>query len=63
MANINHVSKQLTKTDNTIGRLLNDDALIADVERIVANFSRTIEDAREAAPVQTLFSTFGGVFQ
>lgn len=63
VANINHVSKQLTKTDNTIGRLLNDDALIADVERIVANFSRTIEDAREAAPVQTLFSTFGGVFQ
>ena len=63
VGNVRHVSVQLTKTDNTIGRLLNDDALIADVERIVANFSRTIEDAREAAPVQTLFSTFGGVFQ
>lgn len=63
LANFDHVSAQLTKTDSTFGRLLNDDALIADVERIVANFSRTIEDAREAAPVQTLFATFGGVFQ
>ncbi|MEZ5990077.1 MAG: MlaD family protein [Planctomycetota bacterium] len=62
-SSIDHAAGQLTRNDSTLGRLFNDDALIADLERIVANFSRTIEDAREAAPVQTLFSTFGGVFR
>ncbi len=63
MANLKKISTNLAGKDSTLGRLINDGALADDIERIVKQISRSIEDVREAAPVQTFFSVFAGVFQ
>ncbi len=63
MSNLKKISTNLAGKESTLGRLINDGALADDIERIVKQISRSIEDVREAAPVQTFFSVFAGVFQ
>ncbi|HHI80133.1 MAG TPA: MCE family protein [Planctomycetes bacterium] len=63
VSNLKKISTNLAGKESTLGRLINDGALADDIERIVKQISRSIEDVREAAPVQTFFSVFAGVFQ
>ena len=48
--------------EGTIGRLFKDDTLVRNLERLVRQFGRLIEDAREAAPVSTFASVLFGAF-
>ena len=57
------VADQLAGSEGLFGRLINDRDLADKVTNLVNSLARAIEDRREAAPVQTLFSVFGGVFQ
>ena len=42
--------------------LVNDSELAEKVSRLFNQVARAIEDAREAAPIGTLFQVIGGVF-
>ena len=48
--------------EGNLGRLIMDDTLVTKLERAVTDFSATLEDAREAAPIGTFFQVFGGLF-
>jgi phospholipid/cholesterol/gamma-HCH transport system substrate-binding protein len=48
--------------EGTLGRLVKDDTLIRQLERVIRQISRSIEDAREAAPIATFSSVLFGAF-
>lgn len=48
--------------EGTIGRLVRDETLIRNLERVVRSLGRSIEDAREAAPIATFSSVLFGAF-
>jgi len=57
------VTHQIRSGEGTLGKFIMDDALYVKFEKLIDQISFTVEDVREAAPVQTFFSVFGGVFQ
>lgn len=63
MSDIQDITSDVRAGKGTIGRLFSDDTLIHDVEKLVSQLRRTVEDAREAAPVATFISIFTGAFQ
>jgi phospholipid/cholesterol/gamma-HCH transport system substrate-binding protein len=58
-ANLVTVTDKIASGEGTVGRLIMDDTVIRKLERLVGQFSRTLEDAREAAPIGTFFQVFG----
>ena len=62
MANIKIVTNRLKKGEGTIGKLLADETLYKEIRRVVKNFSDSLEDTREQAPITTftglLFKAF-----
>jgi phospholipid/cholesterol/gamma-HCH transport system substrate-binding protein len=62
IANLRLTTDQLTRNDGLIGALINDKDMAVRFRRILNQVSRSIEDAREAAPignfVQVLLGTF-----
>ncbi|MBI3818349.1 MAG: MCE family protein [Planctomycetes bacterium] len=52
----------IDRGEGTFGKLVKDDNLIRGIERLVRQISRSIEDAREAAPIATFSSVLFGAF-
>ncbi|MFN0206456.1 MAG: MlaD family protein [Planctomycetota bacterium] len=52
----------INRGEGTLGRLVKDDLLIRQLERLFRQVSRSIEDAREAAPIATFSSVLFGAF-
>ena len=62
IADLKEVTGKVARGEGSLGRLIMDDRLILRLERLLNQFSRTLEDAREAAPIGTFFQVFGGAF-
>lgn len=60
--NANDVVATIARGEGTLGKLVKDDQLIRGLERVVRQISRSIEDAREAAPIATFSSVLFGAF-
>ncbi len=56
------ISEDLRTGNGLLARLINDEEMGHQFNRILNQISRAIEDAREAAPVGTFFSVFSGAF-
>jgi phospholipid/cholesterol/gamma-HCH transport system substrate-binding protein len=52
----------IQRGEGTVGRLVKDETLVRNLERLVRQFSRLVEDAREAAPISTFSSVLFGAF-
>lgn len=53
---------QVRSGQGVLGRLVFDDRMADQLERVLNQVSRAIEDAREAAPVATFFTVLSGAF-
>ncbi|MFQ5843712.1 MAG: MlaD family protein [Planctomycetota bacterium] len=56
------ITAKINSQDGTLGRLINDDTIIRDLEAVVAGFRETGEVARENAPLAQLTSFTGFLF-
>ncbi len=56
------IIETINRGEGTLGRLVKDDAFIRGLERVVRQISRSVEDAREAAPIATFSSVLFGAF-
>lgn len=59
---LNDIISTIDRGEGTLGKLIKDDQLIRGIERLVRQLSRSIEDAREAAPIATFSSVLFGAF-
>lgn len=59
---LNNIISTIDRGEGTLGKLVKDDQLIRGLERVVRQISRSIEDAREAAPIATFSSVLFGAF-
>lgn len=62
LANLRVVSERLKKGEGTVGKLLADESLYKELQRVVKSFSDSLEDTREQVPISTftniLFKAF-----
>ena len=63
VSDLRGVANDLELGKGTIGRLIKDETVYLQIERLLNQVSRVIEDQREAAPVSTFFNIFTGAFQ
>ena len=59
-ANIEKVTFALSEGKGTAGRLIMDDRLVREAERVLVQLRESVEDTREQAPIQAFV---GAVFQ
>ena len=62
LANLGETTDHLNSGRGLLGKLINDEEFAAKFERLVDQFSRAVEDAREAAPVGTFFQVLSAPF-
>ncbi len=62
VSDLRNITEGLRKGEGTLGRLIKNEELIHDLERVVKQVTRLMEDARESAPITTFLSMFGGTF-
>ncbi|MBL8693011.1 MAG: MCE family protein [Planctomycetes bacterium] len=59
---VKEIFATINRGEGTLGRLVKDDTLIRNIDRLVRQLSRSVEDAREAAPIATFSSVLFGSF-
>jgi phospholipid/cholesterol/gamma-HCH transport system substrate-binding protein len=62
VASARDIASTIRRGEGTVGRLVKDDSLYRNLERVFRSLGRSIEDAREAAPIATFSSVLFGAF-
>ncbi len=62
VANIGSITDKINSGSGMFGRLVNDEQLVARLERVLDQVAGAIEDAREAAPIGTFFQVLAAPF-